>query len=148
MDFSDNLIPIIGIIAVFGMPIIIAGLIVFAIVRRSKMQHELRMEIVKSGKELPIEWEKSVRPRARTLLWGIIIAAFGAALQIIQGIDFFADLFRGRLFRYNDSWDYFSGLIFIGIGLGLIYYHKYQEKHGANGNGNVPAQQSPPASGQ
>lgn len=133
-----ELIPIIAIISTFGGAVLIVGLIVYAIIRRNRMRHEERMEMIKSGKEIPVEWEYVSKPKGRAFFWGVIITGFGAGLQILQGFEFIADLFRGRLYVRHDSGDYFAGFIFLGVGIALIWYHNYQKKQGVTNGSQIP----------
>ena len=121
-------LPDLVLICTFALSTLIIIAFVYANIRSKSMRHEETMEMIKKGAEIPADWGKPVENPNLTLLWGIIFTGLGTGLQILQSIEFIADLFLGRLFIKNNAGDYFLGLIFLGVGIGLLYYYKLKQK--------------------
>lgn len=128
---------ILAIVFSLGGGVLILCLIIYARIRKNRMQHEERMEMIRTGKVLPVDIEKP-QSKYRAFLWGVIFTGFGAGLQIMQGFEFIADLFRSRLYVRHNSGDYFAGFIFLGVGIALILYHNYQKKQGIMNGTQIP----------
>ena len=116
MNFPHEIIPIVAIIMVFGMPIAIVAIIRMAKSRdNAELQKTLRMSIEK-GQPLPPEFLDSMRvaqtkPKtpANDIRWGIILIALALAMVV------------WNYFDNNRSLDEFSGFAavpgFVGLAL-------------------------------
>jgi hypothetical protein len=124
----DNLIPIIAI--VFGCTfsaVVVIGFF-YLIYRISKNRHEERIEMIKSGKVIPVDSIKYTGKR--TLYWGFIFSAFGAGVLIIGIVNVIRDIIMNRAYRIDggDFW----GVVPLLIGIGLILFYRYYIKEKKN----------------
>lgn len=121
-------IPIVAI--VFGCTfsaVVIIGFF-YLIYRISKNRHEERIEMIKSGKAIPIN---SVKYQGkRSLYWGFIFSAFGAGVLIIGIVNVIRDIIMNRAYRIDggDFW----GVVPLLIGIGLILFYRYYIKEKNN----------------
>lgn len=115
---------------VFGFALIVLVVVFIhdAVKRNRKTRHEELMKMLDKGIDIPPEWWKTNAPGKGALLWGVILVGLGIGLQIMQGINLVADLTMGRLFHPHEAGDYFLGLIFLGVGIALLYYHKHRDR--------------------
>ena len=93
-DILDQLVPIIGVIAVFGMPVFIVWLVSHFDTKKEEKFHDTLQELIRSGQELSPEILKSIpgfkvtagtrediRNGAITLGVGVGLIAFGASME-------------------------------------------------------------------
>lgn len=94
-DILDQLVPIIGVIALFGMPVLIVGLVLHFNTKREEKFHNTLQELIRSGQDLSPELikgipgfkvtagtreDKDIRGGAITLGVGVGLIAFGASM--------------------------------------------------------------------
>jgi len=123
MDVRE-LIPIIAIISSFSFAAIFFIGLFYILFRSQRNKHEERLELIKSGKELPIEITRKYGKRK--LYWGFIFSAFGGGVFVLNIIDMITNIAVGRASRIHgpDFW----GLVPLIIGIALIIFYKMFEK--------------------
>lgn len=112
------LVPIVGIIAVFGTPILIVYLIVRAATRRKELMHENINKLLESGRDIPPELMQAYQLQNSPegdLYSGIRLSLVGVA--IIISLTALADFDVGSL-----------GFIPLAIGAARVINYKIQEK--------------------
>jgi len=121
---AERLIPVIAIISSFSFAAIFFIGLFYILFRSMRNKHEERLELIKSGKEFPIEIIK--KSGRRTLYWGFIFSAFGGGVFILGTINMVRDIAIGRASRIDggDFW----GLVPLIIGIALIIFYKMFEK--------------------
>ena len=85
MDISETVIAVTGIVATFGLPLLIVALILYYKHRRLRLTHEMVMALVEKGLPVPPEL---LRPPGRShagLRGGLILIGLGVALMIFFG---------------------------------------------------------------
>lgn len=119
------LVPILGILAVFGTPVLIVYLIVRATTRRRELMHENINKLLEQGKDIPAELLQAFQRQASPesdLYRGIRLSLLGVA--IIIALSMLADFEVGSL-----------GFIPLAIGLAQVITWKIQQnKQQANKN--------------
>ena len=132
---NSSLVPIFGII--FGVTggIIIVLAPIYVLFRISQNRHQERLELIKSGKDLPVEMYK--RYSKRTLYWGFIFSALGGGVLIMGIIDVIRNIVTDRAYAVHggDFW----GIIPLLIGIAMIVFYKFIEKENGN-SGKVTAE--------
>ena len=125
MEIPGELIAIIAIISSMAFAAIFFIGLFYILFRSMRNKHEERLELIKSGKELPIE-VMTKKTGKRTLYWGFIFSAFGGSVLILGIIDVIRDIAIGRASRIEavDFW----GLVPLIIGIALIIFYKMFEK--------------------
>ena len=121
MNFPHEIIPIVALIMVFGMPIAIVAVVRLAKSRdNAELQKTLRMSIEK-GQPLPPEFLDSMRvaqtkPKspANDIRWGIILIAFALAIVTWNLLDNNYVLDEGSGFAAIPG---FIGLALLALGL-------------------------------
>ena len=119
-----ELIPIIAIISSFSFAAIFFIGLFYILFRSQRNKHEERLELIKSGKELPVEITRKYGKRK--LYWGFIFSAFGGGVFVLNIIDMIRNIAVGRASRIEggDFW----GLVPLFIGVALIIFYKMFEK--------------------
>ena len=121
---EEQLIPIIGIISSMSFAAIFFIGLFYILFRSQRNKHEERLELIKSGKELPVEIARKYGKRK--LYWGFIFSAFGGSVLILGIIDVIRNIAIGRVSRIEaiDFW----GLVPLIIGVALIIFYKMFEQ--------------------
>ena len=83
--FPGEVIGIMAIISFFAFAAIFFIGLFYILFRVSKNRHEERIEMIKSGREIPINMAKY--SGNRTLYWGYLFSAFGSGVFILGIID-------------------------------------------------------------
>ncbi|NVM04365.1 MAG: hypothetical protein HWN67_18715 [Candidatus Helarchaeota archaeon] len=132
MDIPGELVGIIAIISTFSVAAVFFIGLFYILFRSMRNKHEERLELIKSGKELPVEITR--KPGKGTLYWGFIFGAFGGSVFVLNIIDMIRNIAIGRASRIEgeDFW----GLIPLLIGVALILFYKFYEKGKENNEGN------------
>lgn len=97
--FVRPLLPIVSIIAVFGMPVAVVGIILYFVYRRNRLLHETLRAMVEKGVPIPPElmsWRgissakaTGIEPRGmKDLRSGLILIAIGTGMLLIKGMGF------------------------------------------------------------
>lgn len=123
LDLTDVFGMLTGIILGLGFFALVAFLVYLFVYKRIKMNHEMRLELIKQGRELPAEGE-----RYGSLKAGIVLMAVGGGFLLAM------------LFESYGSGDSPGGelvLAFVPLlsGLGLAVFH-YIARAGARTNGS------------
>jgi len=118
MDIPGELIGIIAIISSFSFAAIFFIGLFYILFRSQRNKHEERLELIKSGKELPVDITRKYGKRK--LYWGFIFSAFGGGVFILNIIDMIRNIAVGRASRIEggDFW----GLVPLIIGIALIIF--------------------------
>ena len=121
---GDQLIPIIAIISSMSFATIFFICLSYILFRSQRNKHEERLELIKSGKELPVEITRKYGKRK--LYWGFIFSAFGGGVFILNIVDMIRNIAIGRASRIGggDFW----GLVPLIIGVALIIFYNMFEK--------------------
>ncbi len=128
-----DFIPIIAIVLGITAPTILFLALFYLLYRNSRNKHEERLELIKSGKDLPIEIYKSYKKRK--LYWGLIFSAVGGGIFIMGIIEVIRKIVTDRAYaiRGDDFW----GLVPLLIGVALIVFYKFFEKENGNGKTDI-----------
>jgi hypothetical protein len=105
MDSTDATIAIIGMVASFGMPLVLVAIVLYYKHRRLRILHETIARLVEKGLPVPPELLEPPRRGHATLKGGLVLVALGIALSI-----FFLD--------FGGPWS--IGLIPASIGIALL----------------------------
>ena len=124
-DILDQLVPIIGVIAVFSMPVFIVWLVSYFNTKKEEKFHDTLQELIRSGQELSPEILKSIpgfkatqgvrddiRNGAITLGIGVGLIAFAASMENGPPIGI--------------------GFLISSIGLSILIYGIYHKKNHHN----------------
>ena len=130
MDIGE-LIPIVAIISSFSFAAIFFIGLFYILFRSMRNKHEERLELIKSGKELPVAITR--KTGKRTLYWGFIFSAFGGGVLILGIVDMIRKLATGSADRIHggDFW----GLVPLLIGAALIIFYELYGKQKDNNKG-------------
>jgi drug/metabolite transporter (DMT)-like permease len=120
LDLTDVFGMLTGIILGLGFFALIAFLVYLFVYKRIQMRHQMRLELIKQGKEIPVEVE-----RYGSLKAGIILTGIG--LGLLLALWFEASYHRGYV-----GAEIMLGLIPMFVGIGLIIFH-FIARHGNNG---------------
>ncbi len=123
LDLTDVFGMLTGIILGLGFFALVAFLVYLFVYKRIKMNHEMRLELIKQGRDLPAEGE-----RYGSLKAGIVLMAVGGGFLLAM------------LFESYSSNDDLGGelvLAFVPLlcGLGLAAFHFIARAGCRNGNG-------------
>ncbi|MBE2255507.1 MAG: hypothetical protein IAE65_04845 [Ignavibacteria bacterium] len=116
-DFFEGLIPIMGILATFGIPGVIIIWYIYT-------KHREKMRLIESGlspeevKAYFSESEKKPKNPYTTLKWGILFLFFGIGIILANVVHTVYDLDEGFAF----------GVVLICGGLGLLVYYSIVQK--------------------
>ena len=120
LDLTDVFGMLTGIILGLGFFALVAFMVYLFVYKRIQMKHEMRLELIKQGKELPSDSE-----RYGSLKAGIILAGIG--LGLLLAFWFEAGYHRGYV-----GAEVMFGLIPMFVGIGLIIFH-FLAKRGNEG---------------
>ncbi len=120
LDLTDVFGMLTGIILGLGFFALVAFMVYLFIYKRIQMRHQMRLELIKQGKDLPAEYE-----RYGSLKAGIILAGIGLGLLLAFWLE--AGYHRGYL-----GAEVMFGLIPLFVGIGLIVFH-FVARRGYNG---------------
>ena len=116
---EDILIPIFGILGVFGMPVFIIWIVYYFSSRSEKQFHQTLQELIKSGQELSpdilagIPGYKKGNGERNDIRTGTITAGVGIGIALFGGIGVEEEALIG------------IGLLVFSIGLGILGYGVY-----------------------
>lgn len=118
----DDLVPIMGIIGVFGMPAVIVLIVSYFENKKKEKFHETVQAVMKSGQEVTPELLQSIPGYAADGEHNDIRKGF-----IVTGVGLGVVLF-GK-FGVNKEELFGSGLLVLSIGIGFLMYGYYAKTH-------------------
>jgi hypothetical protein len=125
---EDILIPIFGILGVFGMPVFIIWIVYYFSSRSEKQFHQTLQELIKSGQELSpdilagIPGYKKGNGERNDIRTGTITAGVGIGIALFGGIGVEEEALIG------------IGLLVFSIGLGILGYGVYNRNKKVDDN--------------
>ncbi|MCH2263854.1 MAG: DUF6249 domain-containing protein [SAR86 cluster bacterium] len=125
---EDILIPIFGIVGVFGMPVFIIWIVYYFSSRSEKQFHQTLQELIKSGQELSpdilagIPGYKKGNGERNDIRTGTITAGVGIGIALFGGIGVEEEALIG------------IGLLVFSIGLGILGYGVYNRNKKVDDN--------------
>ena len=125
---EDILIPIFGIVGVFGMPVFIIWIVYYFSSRSEKQFHQTLQELIKSGQELSpdilagIPGYKKGNGERNDIRTGAITAGVGIGIALFGGIGVEEEALIG------------IGLLVFSIGLGILGYGVYNRNKKVDDN--------------
>jgi len=125
---EDILIPIFGILGVFGMPVFIVWIVYYFSSRSEKQFHQTLQELIKSGQELSpdilagIPGYKKGNGERNDIRTGTITAGVGIGIALFGGIGVEEEALIG------------IGLLVFSIGLGILGYGVYNRNKKVDDN--------------
>ena len=125
---EDILIPIFGIVGVFGMPVFIVWIVYYFSSRSEKQFHQTLQELIKSGQELSpdilagIPGYKKGNGERNDIRTGTITAGVGIGIALFGGIGVEEEALIG------------IGLLVFSIGLGILGYGVYNRNKKVDDN--------------
>ena len=125
---EDILIPIVGIVGVFGMPVFIIWIVYYFSSRSEKQFHQTLQELIKSGQELSpdilagIPGYKKGNGERNDIRTGTITAGVGIGIALFGGIGVEEEALIG------------IGLLVFSIGLGILGYGVYNRNKKVDDN--------------
>ena len=125
---EDILIPIFGILGVFGMPVFIVWIVYYFSSRSEKQFHQTLQELIKSGQELSpdilagIPGYKKGNGQRNDIRTGTITAGVGIGIALFGGIGVEEEALIG------------IGLLVFSIGLGILGYGVYNRNKKVDDN--------------
>lgn len=111
LDLTDVFGMLTGIILGLGFFALVAFLVYLFVYKRIKMNHEMRLELIRQGRDLPID-----RDRYGSLKAGIVLMAVGAGFAL-------AMLFEAGRTGDSPGGELVLGLVPFLTGLGLVLFH-------------------------
>jgi uncharacterized membrane protein len=85
MDEAVYLIPIVGMVVTFGLPVLLVAIILYYKHRRARMTHDTIVRLAEKGLPIPpelLEPPQPTRPSDAGLRGGLVLVALGIALAI------------------------------------------------------------------
>ncbi|MEH6551332.1 MAG: DUF6249 domain-containing protein [Pseudomonadales bacterium] len=82
-SWPDALIPILGIIFVFGAPVLLVGIVMLVSFRKTRLQHDTINKFIESGQEIPADLFASLQTKATpksNLHKGLMLCGAGAGI--------------------------------------------------------------------
>jgi len=125
---EDILIPIFGIVGIFGMPVFIIWIVYYFSSRSEKQFHQTLQELIKSGQELSpdilagIPGYKKGNGERNDIRTGTITAGVGIGIALFGGIGVEEEALIG------------IGLLVFSIGLGILGYGVYNRNKKVDDN--------------
>ena len=125
---EDIIIPIFGIVGVFGMPVFIIWIVYYFSSRSEKQFHQTLQELIKSGQELSpdilagIPGYKKGNGERNDIRTGTITAGVGIGIALFGGIGVEEEALIG------------IGLLVFSIGLGILGYGVYNRNKKVDDN--------------
>ena len=125
---EDILIPIFGIVGIFGMPVFIVWIVHYFESRSEKQFHQTLQELIKSGQELSpdilagIPGYKKGNGERNDIRTGTITAGVGIGIALFGGIGVEEEALIG------------IGLLVFSIGLGILGYGVYNRNKKVDDN--------------
>ena len=108
MDIGDNLIPIIAIMMGTGMPVVLAGLILWYQSRKTQQIHETAIRLAEKGQPVPPEFFLGKQAPESDLRRGLVLVGLGIGLLIC-------------LAQIEVSWGFGLIPLFTGIGYLMVW---------------------------
>ena len=121
LDLTDVFGMLTGIILGLGFFALIAFMVYLFVYKRIQMRHEMRLELIKQGKDIPNDSD-----RYGSLKSGIILAGIGLGLLL-------AIVLESNYDRGYVGAEIMFGLIPIFVGVGLIVFHIIARRGNTNG---------------
>jgi hypothetical protein len=81
MDYAQPIIPVVGILATFGLPLLLVVVILVYKHRRNQLQHETILKLAEKGLPVPPELLAPPQPRSG-LRGGLVLVGLGIALSV------------------------------------------------------------------
>ena len=125
---EDILIPIFGLVGIFGMPVFIIWIVYYFSSRSEKQFHQTLQELIKSGQELSpdilagIPGYKKGNGERNDIRTGTITAGVGIGIALFGGIGVEEEALIG------------IGLLVFSIGLGILGYGVYNRNKKVDDN--------------
>jgi hypothetical protein len=119
MDYAQPIIPVVGILATFGLPLLLVVVILLYKHRRNQLQHETILKLAEKGLPVPPELLAMPQPRSG-LRGGLVLVALGIALSVF-------------FWQHGQGWS--IGLIPGLMGVAMLIAWKIES---ANKDGNPP----------
>jgi Domain of unknown function (DUF6249) len=85
MDIAVYLIPIVGMLVSFGLPVVLVAIILYYKHRRQRMTHDTIVRLAEKGLPIPPELLEPPKPADTGLRGGLVLLALGIALALFLG---------------------------------------------------------------
>ena len=125
---EDILIPIFGIVGVFGMPVFIVWIVHYFESKSEKKFHQTLQELIKSGQELSPDilqsipgYKKEKNGERNDIRSGAITAGVGIGIALL-----------GQSKQLHETALFGIGLLVLSIGLGILAYGIYNKDKKVN----------------
>lgn len=82
MQATETIIPVLGILASFGLPVMLVAIILYYKHRKALLMHETIAKLAEKGLPVPTELLTAPSPRHGGLRSGLVLVALGIALAI------------------------------------------------------------------
>ena len=100
MEHSVALVAIVGMVAGFGLPLVLVAIILFYKHRKAQLNHETILKLAEKGLPVPPELMDSPRRGNAGLRGGLVLVALGIALSVFfaaQGLGWSIGLIPGLM---------------------------------------------------
>ena len=122
-NFIDSIVPIFGIIGVFGMPVFIIAIVLYFKSKEKAQFHESMQKLIESGQELSPELLQSIpgyvedETKKNDIRSGVILMGVGAGIGLLG------------YFGLSNSVVWAVGLLLGAIGIATLAYGIYAKKN-------------------
>lgn len=127
-NFIDSIVPIFGIIGVFGMPVFIVAIVLYFKSKEKAQFHESMQKLIESGQELSPELLQSIpgyvedETQKNDIRSGVILIGVGAGIGLLG------------YFGLGNSVVWAAGLLLGAIGIAILAYGIYAKKNNLDEN--------------
>ena len=127
-NFIDSIVPIFGIIGVFGMPVFIVAIVLYFKSKEKAQFHESMQKLIESGQELSPELLQSIpgyvedETQKNDIRSGVILIGVGAGIGLLG------------YFGLGNSVVGAAGLLLGAIGSAILAYGIYAKKNNLDEN--------------
>jgi membrane-bound ClpP family serine protease len=127
-NFIDSIVPIFGIIGVFGMPVFIIAIVLYFKSKEKAQFHESMQKLIESGQELSPELLQSIpgyvedETKKNDIRSGVILIGVGAGIGLLG------------YFGLGNSVVWAVGLLLGAIGMATLAYGIYAKKNNLDEN--------------